>query len=79
MKKISQRQEVFEKNCGDDGNFITLLEITISYMIVTLFNAVYIEATGMVIKLMFLVISWLLIAASISTFYYTFKNKDIEG
>ncbi|MCK4668262.1 hypothetical protein KAU33_16035 [Candidatus Dependentiae bacterium] len=76
---MNQKQKVFEDNCGDDENFITTLAITISCMIVTLFNAIFIEIIGVAISSMWLIIWWLIIGACISAFYYIEKNKEIEG
>jgi len=75
MRNSKQRQKIFEENCGDDENFITPLAIIISYMVVTLFNAIFIEATSKPIPLIFLVLLWLAITTSIFSLYYKEKNK----
>lgn len=75
---MNQNQKVFEENCGDDENFITILAVTISYMVVTLFNAIFIEATGKYIPLILLVFLCLVVAANIFSLYYNIKNKEDE-
>lgn len=76
-KNSSQNQEVFKKNCGDDGNFVSISAMTISYMIIALFNAAYIETTGVALSFMWLIFWWVIIATNISSFYYSIKNKEI--
>ncbi|MCK4668261.1 hypothetical protein KAU33_16030 [Candidatus Dependentiae bacterium] len=77
IKKSSQRQEVFEENCGDDGNFITILAMTISYLIITLFKTVLIGTNIAIISFIILAIWWLVITASITILYWSIKNKEI--
>ena len=77
MKKSNRKQEVFEKNCGDDDCFITVLAVTLSFLVVTLSNAILTGTNGPAISLMILTLWWLIFAAFIMSFYESIKNKEI--
>lgn len=79
MRNSSQNQKIFEKNCGDDGNFIAILAMTISYLIITLIGTILIGTNTPIMSFIILGSWWLIITAIILILYWIIKNKEIEG
>ena len=78
MNRSVQKQKVFKENCGEDENFIGILTLSISYMVIALLKPILIGTTDVATSLLILLLWWLIIAVSISSLYYNEKNKKIE-
>ncbi|MCK4668263.1 hypothetical protein KAU33_16040 [Candidatus Dependentiae bacterium] len=76
---MNQKQRIFEKNCGDERDFILILTAIIAFLISELIYKITIEMTN--IKILILVIAQFFILISlwlsISFYYFTKKHEVI--
>ena len=76
---MNQDQEVFKKNCGNEGEFILCLIMILSFFIAELFFRTATEVSNMNILILAAIelFIWISLSLSISIYYYNKKYEVI--
>ena len=80
MKIKTKSHEIFEKNCGDDNNFIVALSLSISILSFSLFSEM-IKGTINIKSFDFFIIKiicWFVFSVIISIYYDRIKNSVVR-